>query len=51
MTTTEKYGGRIMDELIDYAPYTGAVYAEDTTFSRSAVPEKFLNSLLNARRE
>ena len=24
MTTTEKYEGRIMDELIDYAPHTGA---------------------------
>ena len=29
MTTAEKYGGRIMDELIDYAPHTGAAYAED----------------------
>ena len=26
MTTAEKYGGRIMDELIDYAPHTGAAY-------------------------
>ena len=29
MTTAEKYGGRIMDELIDYALRTGAAYAED----------------------
>ena len=31
MTTTEKYGGRIMDELIGYSPHTGAAYAKDNT--------------------
>ena len=31
MTTTEKYGGRIMDELIDYAPHTGAITQPSTT--------------------
>ena len=30
MTTAEKYGGRIMDELIEYAPHTtGAAYTKD----------------------
>ena len=34
MTTTKKYGGRIMDELIDYTPHTGAAYAEDILYRR-----------------
>ena len=29
MTTAEKYGGQIMDKLIDYNPHLGAAYVED----------------------